>query len=351
MHTIYSPLHHQHAPTHEFLEGRLLPCYELPSRAELILHAINDAGIGPVIPPRTFGLDPILAVHRPAYVHYLAHAYERWVAAGGAPEGVIPSTLPIRGMSGFSPHPFAEAGYYSFDTCAPIVAGTYTAASASADVALTGAALLCAGETVVYALCRPPGHHAGPDYCGGYCFFNNAAIAANYLARSGGNAATSNDPQSATVALLDIDYHHGNGTQAIFYERNDVFVVSIHADPQRDYPFFTGFANERGSGRGLDYNLNLPVAAGANDTAYLAILDQALTQIRAHQPRWLVISAGFDTFDGDPLGDLRLSTAAYCAIGARIAALETPTLIVQEGGYAVAALGTNVVSLLQAFST
>jgi acetoin utilization deacetylase AcuC-like enzyme len=255
-------------------------------------------------------------------------------------------------------HPAAAPGYYCFDMSAPIVAGTYRAARAAADAGLTGAALLLEGQRAVYALCRPPGHHAGSDLYGGYCFLNNAAIAAEYLLRS----TTDHRPpttdqaetsvvgrQSSVVAILDIDYHHGNGTQQIFYACDDVLFVSIHADPAREYPYFAGYADERGAGDGLGYNLNIPLEAGVADERYFAALDEALAAIRAFTPRFLVVSAGLDTFGGDPLGDFALTAAAYPQIGRRIAALGLPTLIVQEGGYAIDELGENVVGLLRGF--
>jgi acetoin utilization deacetylase AcuC-like enzyme len=245
------------------------------------------------------------------------------------------------------------------------VAGTYAAARSSANVALTGAALLLEGESVAYALCRPPGHHAGRDYCGGYCFLNNAAIAAHYLATHGTPQAA-NDGDDApvwamrppVVALLDIDLHHGNGSQELFYERSDVLFVSIHADPAYEYPYYLGGVGETGAGAGAGYNLNLPLAGNVDNERFLATLDTALEQIRAYAPRYLVVSAGFDTFVDDPLGDFSrasvhfgLTTDAYATIGARIAALGLPTLIVQEGGYATAALGHNAVSLLHGFAS
>jgi acetoin utilization deacetylase AcuC-like enzyme len=306
----------------------------------MIHTAIQRTGLGPIRAPDSFGLEPIRAVHDAGYLDYLEHAYERWVAAGGAAEAVLPGTLAVRWMAHRPESPLVAPGYYCFDLSAPIVAGTYVAARASADVALTGAQLLVGGERLAYALCRPPGHHAGTDLYGGYCYLNNAAIAAQHLIDGSG------DPRPL-VAILDIDFHHGNGTQQIFYERDDVLFVSIHADPAREYPFFAGFADEHGAGAGLGFTLNLPLEAGVADARYLAVLETALEAIAAFGPRFLVLSAGFDTFDGDPLGDFALSSAAYGAIGRRIAALGLPTLVVQEGGYAVAALGENVVALLR----
>ncbi|HEY3229846.1 MAG TPA: histone deacetylase family protein [Roseiflexaceae bacterium] len=346
--SIFSPDHVLHDPPYELLDGALIPVYESPSRATLIHAAIARAALGPILPPRTFGSTPIRAVHDDDYLDYLEGIYERWVAAGGAPAAVLPGTLAVRWMSRRCENPVAAPGYYTFDMSAPIVAGTYTAARAAVDVALTGAALLLAGERAVYALCRPPGHHAGRDLCGGYCYLNNAAIAAEYLLRSTNDQRVeTQDRSSDRVAILDIDYHHGNGTQQIFYERDDVLFVSIHADPAREYPYFAGYADERGAGGGLGCNLNIPLEADVTNERYLEALDGALAAIGDFAPGFLVLSAGLDTFGGDPIGDFALTTAAYPLIGQRITALGLPTLIVQEGGYAVAELGENIVGLLR----
>ncbi|MFL5803240.1 MAG: histone deacetylase family protein [Roseiflexaceae bacterium] len=362
--SIFSADHALHDPPHEFLDGALMPIYESPARAAIIHAALERAALGPILSPRAFGLAPIQAAHSDDYLGYLEQIYERWVAAGGAPAAVLPGTLAVRWMGRRCDHPVAAPGYYCFDMSAPIVAGTYRAARAAADVALTGAALLLEGQRAVYTLCRPPGHHAGSDLYGGYCFLNNAAIAAEYLLQTmNDEGRTMNEERepgndhrssfiahrSARVAILDIDYHHGNGTQQIFYARGDVLFVSIHADPLRQYPYFAGYADERGTGAGLGYNLNIPLEAGVADERYFAVLDEALAAIRAFAPRFLVVSAGLDTFGGDPLGDFALTAAAYPQIGRRIAALGLPTLIVQEGGYAITELGENVVGLLQGF--
>jgi acetoin utilization deacetylase AcuC-like enzyme len=365
--TVYSPDHTLHDPPHEFLDGALVPVFESPERAAIILAALARAGMGPVVAPRAFGMDPVRAVHSADYLAYLEHAYERWVAAGGAPEAVLPGTLAVRWMSRRCEDPLAAPGYYCFDLSAPIVPGTFRAALTSAAVALSGAALLLDGQRAAYALCRPPGHHAGPDMCGGYCFLNNAAIAAQYLLTNDQRPTTNEDVsalggegrwsfvvrRSSAVAVLDIDFHHGNGTQQIFYERADVLVVSVHADPARQYPMFLGYADERGAGPGLGYNLNIPLPPGISDGPYLEALDRALAAVRSFAPGALVVSAGFDTFIGDPVaahgGGFALSAAIYPQIGRRIASLGLPTLFVQEGGYGIAALGENVVGLLRGF--
>ena len=354
--TIFSPDHALHDAPHEFLDGKLIPPHEAPIRVRMILEALEHARLGPVQSPRAFDLDPIRAIHDHDYLAYLAQAYERWVAAGGDPAAVLPSTLAVRWMSRRSVGALVAPGYYSFDLSAPIVAGTYRAARSAADAALTGAALLLEGQRLVYALCRPPGHHAGRDLYGGYCYLNNAAIAAEYLlgATNDERPPTADYAQSSLVtrhsslvAILDIDFHHGNGTQQIFYERDDVLFVSIHADPAREYPYFAGYADQRGAGAGMGFNLNFPLEAGVTNARYLAVLEQALAAIADFTPRFLVLSAGFDTFGGDPIGDFALTADAYPLIGQRIAQLGLPTLVVQEGGYAVAALGENATGLLR----
>ena len=354
--SIFSAEHERHAPPHEWLNGELIGAHESPRRAAILHSAIMGAALGPILPAREFGLEPVRAVHSPAYLAYLEHAYERWVAAGGAPAAVLPDTFAVRWMGRASEDPLAAPGYYAYDLSAPIVPGTYQAARAAANVALTGAALLLEGHRATYALCRPPGHHAGTDMCGGYCFLNNAAIAAQYLLSAvGRNALPAADLPSPSaagagrVAILDIDFHHGNGTQQTFYTRDDVLVISLHADPARQYPYFAGYADERGAGAGLGYNLNIPLEAGVADERYLQALEEALLAIAESAPHFLVLSAGFDTFGGDPVGDFALTTGAYSMIGQRIATLGLPTLIVQEGGYAIEALGENVVALLRGF--
>ena len=357
--SIYPTEHIAHDPPFEFLDGALVPVYESPARLAIIHTAIARAGLGSIVPPRSFDIEHIRAVHSDDYLDYLEHIYERWVAFGGAPASVMPGTLAVRWMGRRCDHPMAAPGYYCFDMSAPIVAGTYAAARSAANAALTGAALLLEGQRTTYAICRPPGHHAGSDMHGGYCYLNNAAIAAQYLGDGGWRMGAGRDAQPPTpntqppyrVAILDIDYHHGNGTQQIFYERGDVLFASIHADPARQYPYFAGYADERGAGEGLGANLNIPLEADIDDERYLVALDEVLATVRAFDPRFLVVSAGFDTFGGDPIADFALSSAAYPQIGRRIAALGVPTLIVQEGGYAVDALGENVVGFLRGFES
>jgi acetoin utilization deacetylase AcuC-like enzyme len=225
-------------------------------------------------------------------------------------------------------------GWFCFDTATPLVAGSFAAAAAAADVALTAADLVAGGARAAYALCRPPGHHAGPGYYGGFCLLNNAAIAARWLARLG------------RVAIVDVDFHHGNGTQDIFWEDPEVLYVSLHGDPAAHYPHFTGAADEVGDGPGRGTTRNLPLPDGTGDDAYLAVLAEAMALVADFDPAALVVSAGFDTFAGDPIGAFAVTTDGFRRIGAALAGAGRPALLVQEGGYAVEALGANAVALL-----
>lgn len=333
---IYPAGHERHDPPFEFLEGSLTPFTDTPRRATTILQATSAAGIGPVIAPDKLGLEPILAVHSAPYLHHLRTIQGRWHAEGFGTVA-LPSVLPVRELQRSSPALHAQVGYYAFDLSAPVAAATFEVALASAHAALSGARLLREGQRFVYALCRPPGHHAHRELMGGFCYLNNAAIAANELAANG----------TVRVALLDIDVHAGNGSQAIFYERGDVLFLSIHGAPEWEYPYFSGFADERGAGAGAGATRNYPLPPGIGDAAYLAVLGEALDAVAAFGARFLVLSAGFDAYEHDPLSKLRLTTLGFAAIGRQIASLNLPTLVVQEGGYAVDDLGRNVVSLLE----
>jgi acetoin utilization deacetylase AcuC-like enzyme len=230
-----------------------------------------------------------------------------------------------------------QAGFFLMSTHVPVTAGTYTAALAAAQCALSGAQAVAQGQRAAFALCRPPGHHAGREMCGGLCFLNNAAIATQWLSKQG------------KVAILDIDYHAGNGTQDIFYARADVLTVSLHADPNREYPNYAGYAHETGAGPGTGYHRNYPLPAGTDDSLYLHTLDDALDLIAKFDPAHLVVSAGMDIYMDDPLSDFAITRQGIAEIGRSIASLNLPTLLVMEGGYNVEALGKNVVALLVAF--
>ncbi|WYK06650.1 histone deacetylase family protein [Cereibacter sphaeroides f. sp. denitrificans] len=339
MKTIFSDKHALQSVEREFYRGGWVEAFEIPRRAELVLAAVTRAGLGPVMAPRPFDLGPVLAVHDAAFVRFLEGAWESWVAERG-PVPAYPNLWPPRRSRTIpTVRPGAELGRYVVDMSSPILAGTWEAARAGVDCALTGVALIDAGEPAAFALCRPPGHHAGRDYFGGYCFLNNAAIAAQQFRSLG----------AERVAVLDIDYHHGNGTQDIFYDRGDVLTVSVHADPVQDYPYYVGFADETGEGQGAGANLNLPLPWGADFASYRRALAEGLARIRAFAPDRLVVSLGVDTFTDDPISHFRLESGDYPRIGAMIAALGLPTLFVLEGGYAIEAIGENVVQLLKGY--
>ena len=352
MKIFYSDTHLKHAPSFEVFDGGVrVPTFEVPERAMRILAALQKTDWAEVCAPVDFGLDPILAVHDRDYVDFLASAWTEWLAAD--PEAstasdkseLLPATFALRGQAHRAKSVLGRAGYYMMDLSAPIVEGTYIAALASANCALSAAqAITDAPPTVnrassAFALCRPPGHHAGKSHCGGYCYFNNAAIAANWLCSKG------------KVALLDIDYHAGNGSQDIFYARADVLSISIHADPAYEYPYFAGYEEERGADAGLGFHHNFPLPSGTGDASYLATLDDALHIIREFAPAYLVISAGMDIYADDPLGKIRVTREGILEIGHRIASLKLPSAVIMEGGYNNGALGENVAAFLDEFAS
>jgi len=232
-------------------------------------------------------------------------------------------------------------GYYCLASETSISEGTWEAAYASAQVALTGAKLVQGGERAAFALCRPPGHHAAQDMFGGYCFLNNAAVAAQFL----------RDDGAEKVAILDVDFHHGNGTQAIFYDRDDVMFLSLHGDPDDAFPYFLGGADETGEGRGEGFNVNYPLPPGCPYSKWAEALDDACAKIAAYGPDALIVSLGVDTFENDPISFFKLTSADFANYGSRLARLKLPTLFVMEGGYAVKEIGVNTVNVLDGFES
>ena len=322
-----------HAPTQELHNGAFVPYAESPARARDIM-----AAIGATEPAMDHGEAPLAAVHSAAYLAFLRTAHARWREAGrpGDAGGYV---WPVVGRRPLKLDRIdALIGQHSFDASSPIAEGTWQGAYWSAQTALTALDAVLAGDATAFALCRPPGHHAGADYLGGYCYLNNAAIAAQAATDAG-----------RRTAILDVDYHHGNGTQDIFYERGDIFFASLHADPRTDYPFYWGHADERGAGAGDGATLNITLPHGTRIDAYLAALDTALDAIATFAPDLLVVSFGADTFVGDPISHLALETADFTPLARRIASLGKPVLIVMEGGYAVDALGSNVAAFLDGF--
>lgn len=340
MKTVFSPRHAGHCGNVELDTNEIVPAYEKPSRAEIVRARVEAVGLGPVIEPGEHDLSTARKVHRPDYLDFLPTVYPEWEKAGRSGTA-MPYVWPTRGLRVDIPPATIEGrlGYYSFDAGATFVSGTWDAIKASHDVALTAAGLVKAGERAAFALCRPPGHHAGSAFAGGYCFINNAAVAAQWLRDSG----------TARVSILDVDYHHGNGTQEIFYSRGDVQVVNLHADPLFEYPHFLGHADERGEGEGHGFNLNLPMPLGIGWDDWSAALERGCEAIAAYAPDCLIVSLGVDTFERDPISGFRLKSSDYPKMGGRIAALGLPTLFVMEGGYAVEEIGINAVGVLTGF--
>ncbi|WP_067561106.1 histone deacetylase family protein [Halofilum ochraceum] len=340
MRTIFSDDQLLHHGRGELNEGRIDPAFEKPARAEIILRRIHEVGLGVVLEPDPFERGPIERVHAPDYVDFLEGAWDDWVAEHGDEVDALPLIWPVRTLRQKCPRQIdGRMSWYAMDAGTPITNGTWPAITASASVALTGARLIDEGERAVFSLCRPPGHHAATDLLGGYCYLNNAAIAAQSLIDRG----------ASRVVVLDIDYHHGNGTQAIFYERPDVLFLSIHADPADEFPYFLGYADEIGVGPGEGANGNWPLPLGTGRDDWMEALDQACARGERFGADALVVSLGVDTFHGDPISQFTLDTADFPAIGARIARLGLPTLFVMEGGYAVEEIGINAVGVLTGF--
>jgi acetoin utilization deacetylase AcuC-like enzyme len=345
MRVVYSPTHLAHDIDTETYMGVPVPANEVAERAERIRAALEADGGFALGEPTEHGTEPITAVHDEGLLRFLEVAWSELRAQGIPRPFLSADTYPNRAMfEGMSDgavarlvreptsHAGGRAGYWGLDSAAPLVAGTYGAARGAVDVALTTVDLvLDGGETAAYGLCRPPGHHAARSMYGGYCFFNTAAIAAHDITRRTGER----------VAIIDVDYHHGNGSQQIFWRRGDVRYISIHADPDRQYPYFLGRADETGEGEGSGETLNLPLRAGATNEDYLGATDRACEAIAAVPGSVVVVSLGFDTYGLDPIGDFALTTEVYHEVGRRVAALGRRLVILQEGGYHRPSLGEN----------
>ncbi|MFT4573696.1 MAG: acetoin utilization deacetylase AcuC-like enzyme [Gammaproteobacteria bacterium] len=340
MKLIYSDDHREHAGAKEMRYDKMIPMSESPERMDIIMAGLSKAGFNDIVEPTNHSLDAAYKIHDPKFVSFLERAYPLWEKEFGSGGFATAYTFGMRGMAQ-SPNETIHSmlSCYTFDVCVPIVAGTWKAIRSAIDVALTGVDLMQKGEKSVFSLCRPPGHHASSDLAGGYCYMNNAAIAAQAHLDFGANR----------VALLDIDYHHGNGSQSIFYDRKDVLYTSLHARPEDEYPFLMGYSNEVGTGAGDGYNLNLPMPVGTAFDTYKGALETALECIKNYRPDVLVLSLGVDTFADDPVGGFKLLSPDYTVIGKMIAQLQLPTHIIMEGGYAMDALGTNVGNVLTGF--
>jgi acetoin utilization deacetylase AcuC-like enzyme len=333
--TVYTEDHRLQDGKAELIDGQLLPCFEKPERAEIIISRVREVDLGEVVGPKDFGRAPLERVHADNFLRFMETAWDAWVAAHGEFDA-LPLIWPTRGLRQIEPEAIdGKLSYFSLDAGTPITAGTWRAVTAAANVALTGRELIAGGERAVFSLCRPPGHHASRDVYGGYCFLNNAAIAAQAFLDQG----------AGRVAILDIDYHHGNGTQTIFYDRDEVLFASLHGHPAQEFPYFLGYETETGAGAGEGFNANYPLRWGTGFDLWSEALDDACRRITAFGPDAVIVSLGVDTFENDPISQFRLRSEDYPAVGARIAELGRPTLFVMEGGYAVAEIGINAVNV------
>jgi len=328
-----------HDPESYLSSGANVENPERPERADRLLAAALESGLQ-LESPVDYGDDVIAAIHSSRYITFLQNIYTRWSRIDGASKEVIPNVHPIDRKDGYPKSAVGQVGFHVYDASCPIAAGTWHGARWSAMTAAHAAQQVMSGERACYALSRPPGHHASQDIAGGFCYLNNSAIAAQRLLN-----------KYPRVAIIDVDVHHGNGTQRIFYERDDVLTVSLHADPIRFYPFFWGYANETGSGAGDGYNLNIPLPRGTGDDDYLGCLDQALDAVSKYSPDAIVIALGLDAHEDDPYQGMKITTHGFARIGAKLAALALPSVIVQEGGYLSDALGPNLAAFLEGFQT
>ncbi len=340
MKTVYSPEHILRNAKTELTGGQLITPFECPQRANYVLDAIKLAQLGDVVMPTQWSRHWVDSVHDKNYLTFLDTVWQRWVNAGNQGEA-IPNVWPSRSMPSqrIPRHIEGQLGYYSLAGETSISEGTAEAAWVSANVALSAAELLNHGEHSAFALCRPPGHHASNDQFGGYCFINNAAIAAQKLRYDGAHR----------VAILDVDFHHGNGTQDIFYRCDDVLFCSIHGDPMVAFPYFLGFSDEIGEGPGKGFNLNIPLPRGTSYSIWRAALCRAITKILSYGADAVVVSLGVDTYEKDPISFFKLKSNDFINMGQTIAEMGLPTLFVMEGGYAVEEIGTNTVNVLKGF--
>ena len=332
-----------HEPESFLVAGAPKPCPEVPDRARILSGAVADQG-HEILKPDPCGIAPAARVHTPEYLEFLRTVYDKWITVPGASDVVVPNIHPRSRQGRYPASIVGRAGYHMMDTACPIGPGTYDAILASLSSAIAATDTVLADGGAAYALCRPPGHHAYVDASGGFCFINNSAAAAQRLR-----------DRLGPVVVLDVDVHHGNGTQGIFYARDDVLTISIHCDPMAFYPFFEGHADERGEGAGIGYNLNLPLPKKSGDDVFLDALAKALGRIEIFQPAAIVVALGLDAFEGDPFAGLCVTTNGFERIGEAIGAFHRahgiPTVLVQEGGYVCAELGDNLAAVLRGFES
>jgi len=337
MKIIFHETQRHHDPKHFLSSGAVQPNPETPGRIDALLAGATELGLE-TVSPADQGTGPVAAIHTTEYLTFLKNIHSRWQRIEGASEEVIPNIHPDRRSVGYPKSAVGQAGYHMADTACPISNQTWDSAYWAAQTAVAAADRVLGGDTTAYALCRPPGHHAFSDMAGGFCFLNNTAIAAERCISAG-----------RRPAIVDVDLHHGNGTQGIFYNRSDMLTVSIHADPERYYPFFWGYTQERGAGPGLGANLNLPIPRGSGDDIFIKALTVGLERVRAFGADVLIIAFGLDAFEGDPFAGLSVTTPGFARIAAACAGLGLPTIIVQEGGYLCPELGDNLKEFLGGF--
>lgn len=329
MKAFFHPEQDLHIPRSYFTRGQMRQPQEVPDRTGHMLEGLKEMGV-PVLQPADQGAGAISRVHDLGYLRFLESAHRRWKAIPEDWGDEVMSNIFVRSpnaMKGI----LAEAACYLADGSCPIGEHTWKAAYWSAQTALGAADALIAGDRRAYAVCRPPGHHARRDAAGGFCYLNNAAIAAEHMRE-----------RFPRVAILDTDMHHGQGIQEIFYNRSDVLYVSIHGDPTNFYPVVTGFEDERGEGEGYGYNINLPMPHGSSEEHFFHKLDEALAAIRLYQPDALILTLGFDIYKDDPQAKVSVSAEGFSRLGKHIAEAGLPTLVVQEGGYDLETLSSNV---------
>ncbi|WP_028669548.1 histone deacetylase family protein [Saccharospirillum impatiens] len=342
MKCFYHEAQNDHAPKHFFLRGQPAPSPEQPVRAERLKDAISAAGASlEILPPLVSDavlLSRLNQIHTPRYLEFLENVVERWRALPAAADVVAPNVHPCGHARYYPRHVIGQAGWHMHDMACPMDAGSYRGIIASATTAQAAADAVLEGEEATYALCRPPGHHAGPERAGGFCFVNNCALAATVLRE-----------KYDRVAIVDVDLHHGNGTQDIFWQRSDVWTGSVHVDPADFYPFYWGAVDEVGADSGLGYNCNVPLPLGANGIAFLQALSRLLSALAQFKPQAIVIALGLDAHKDDPLAGMTLETEDFYRIGQRLAQVKGPKVIVQEGGYPTDSLGDNLAAFLQGF--
>lgn len=338
--TFFSEDSHLRQARTELHDGTLVTPFECPERLDLVLKQLRKSGLGDIRAPDAYGLAPVLAVHDKAYVTFLANCWKEWRVTGHEGEA-IPNIWPARTMrSDRIPRSISgQLGYYALAAETSISEGTFEAAMASKDVALGAVEHTLQSGEPSFGLCRPPGLHAAYDQFGGYCFFNNAAVAAQRALDAG----------KRRVAILDVDFHHGNGTQQIFYGRDDVLFISLHGDPDVTFPYYLGYADEKGEGKGEGFNVNYPLPPGTSVATWMTTLEHALAQIKAAECECLIVSLGVDIFEGDPISTFTFTSADFTLLGERLAQVGLPSVFLMEGGYAVDAIGVNVVNVLQGF--